>query len=544
MILQKRPVPETIGAIRRIARRVAGVYFLFAMLWIVLSDLALFDFVEDVPSFAGAELLKGAIFVLVTSALLYLFISYRFRPFLETTARIHAEGRLITAEDRYRALFERSLDCVFLADLEGNFLDANRAALDLLGYRRDEIPSISFKTLLNAEQLPLAFAALQRIVETGTQQEPLEFTVRRKDGGQVIVEIQSAAVYSDGVPTAVLGIARDVTERKHADAALRESEARFRTIVEQSTSGFCLIQDGKLAYVNVRMIEIFGYASADEIVGKSPMELVAAKDRETVAANIRRLLDAEVSDLAYSFTGLRKDGSEFVVGVHGSFTAYQGRPTMMGLLQDISERKRAEEEIQRYILRLEQAMQSTINVVATIGELRDPYTHGHERRVGEIATAIATEMGLDDNRVEGIRIAGYLHDVGKIGVPAEILSKPTRLTNAEFELVKDHARQSYEILKTVQFPWPVAEVAWQHHERLDGSGYPRGLKGNDIITEARVLAVADVVEAMSSHRPYRPGLGIELALAEIERNRGKLYDPLVVDACLRLFRERGYTLPG
>jgi len=187
-------------------------------------------------------------------------------------------------------------------------------------------------------------------------------------------------------------------------------------------------------------------------------------------------------------------------------------------------------------------MQSTINVVATIGELRDPYTHGHERRVGEIAAAIATEMGLQDNQVEGIRVAGYLHDVGKIAVPAEILAKPTKLTKAEFNLVKDHAQQSYDILKTVPFPWPVAEAAWEHHERFDGSGYPRGLKGEEILPEARILAVADTIEAMASHRPYRPGLGIDRALAEIEKNRGKLYCPRVVDACLRLFREKGYRL--
>ena len=188
-------------------------------------------------------------------------------------------------------------------------------------------------------------------------------------------------------------------------------------------------------------------------------------------------------------------------------------------------------------------MHSTIEVVSTIGELRDPYTHGHEHRVGDIAVAIATEMGLPEDRIEGICVAGYLHDVGKIAVPAEILSKPSKLSKVEFDLVKQHAQQSYEILKNVEFPWPVAEAAWQHHERLDGSGYPRGLKGDAIILEARILAVADTLEAMASHRPYRPGLGIDKALAEIERGRGTAYDPLVVDACLRLFSEKNFKLP-
>jgi putative nucleotidyltransferase with HDIG domain len=196
------------------------------------------------------------------------------------------------------------------------------------------------------------------------------------------------------------------------------------------------------------------------------------------------------------------------------------------------------------VAKLRRAVQSTIEVVSTIGELRDPYTHGHERRVGEVATAIATEMGLPAERIEGVRVCAYLHDVGKIAVPAEILSKPTRLSATEFELVKQHAQQSYEILKGMEFPWPVAEAVWQHHERLDGSGYPRKLKGEEIILEARILAVADTVEAMASHRPYRAALGVDAALTEIESNRGKLYDPTVVDACLQLFRVKGYQLPA
>jgi putative two-component system response regulator len=176
--------------------------------------------------------------------------------------------------------------------------------------------------------------------------------------------------------------------------------------------------------------------------------------------------------------------------------------------------------------------------------MRDPYTAGHERRVAELAAAVATEMDLPAFTVEGIHFGALIHDLGKIQVPAEILSKPTRISPVEFELIKGHAQAGYEILKGIEYPWPVAEMARQHHERLDGSGYPRGLKGDDILLEARVLAVADTVEAMASHRPYRPGLGIDKALAEIKRGRGSIYDPLVADACLRLFRDKGYQLPA
>ena len=195
---------------------------------------------------------------------------------------------------------------------------------------------------------------------------------------------------------------------------------------------------------------------------------------------------------------------------------------------------------------LDQALRGAAEMISTIAELRDPFTHMHERRVSEVAvaTAIAEELRLDANRVEGIRIAAGLHDIGKIGTPAEIISKPGRLTPNEFEFIKLHAQQGYEILKGVNFPWPLAQVALQHHERLDGSGYPQGLKGDAIILEARIIAVADVVEAMASHRPYRQALGVEEALGEIERGRGVTFDPAVADACLRLFRDKGYKIPG
>ena len=206
-------------------------------------------------------------------------------------------------------------------------------------------------------------------------------------------------------------------------------------------------------------------------------------------------------------------------------------------------RERAEKQAQGYLTQLESAFMSTVEVATTLSELRDPYTAGHERRVGKIAAAIGAELGLDAHQQEGLRVAGYLHDIGKITIPAEILSKPGKLSRLEFQLIQAHAQSSYEVLKDVRFPWPVAEVALQHHERMDGSGYPQGLRGNAILLEARIMAVADVVEAMSSHRPYRAGLGIDAALVEIERGSGCGYDRVVAAACLRLFREKGYTLP-
>jgi putative nucleotidyltransferase with HDIG domain len=199
-----------------------------------------------------------------------------------------------------------------------------------------------------------------------------------------------------------------------------------------------------------------------------------------------------------------------------------------------------EEQVKMSLIRVETALESTVKALGVTSELRDPYTAGHQRRVTQLATAIAREMGFTENQINGIRVAGLLHDIGKIMIPAEILTKPSKLTEVEFAIVKTHSRASYDILKSIEFPWPVAQIVIQHHEKLNGSGYPSGLKWDEILMEARILCVADIVEAMSSHRPYRPALGIDVALEDILANKGVLYDPVVVDSCVKLFREKGF----
>ncbi len=210
------------------------------------------------------------------------------------------------------------------------------------------------------------------------------------------------------------------------------------------------------------------------------------------------------------------------------------------LKQDIVRRENAEAEAQSTLAKLRSAMGGVVQAMALTVERRDPYTAGHQRRVSDLARGVAAEMGLPSHQIDGIRMAGLIHDLGKICVPAEILSKPGQLTEVEHTLIKDHPQVGYEILKGIEFPWPVAQIVLQHHERIDGSGYPAGLAGDDIIIEAKTLAVADVVEAMASHRPYRPTLGRDMALEEISKNRGVKYDPYVVDACVKLLTEKGF----
>ncbi|MDO9011888.1 MAG: GAF domain-containing protein [Gallionella sp.] len=196
---------------------------------------------------------------------------------------------------------------------------------------------------------------------------------------------------------------------------------------------------------------------------------------------------------------------------------------------------------QEQLVQLQDSLDDTVQAIATIVEMRDPYTAGHQIRVADLAMTIARQMGLSEEQVHAIHLAGIVHDLGKIQIPAEILSKPGKITDIEYSLIKIHPQAGYGILKGINFPWPIALMVLQHHERLDGSGYPQGLKGDAILLGARILAVADVIEAISAHRPYRPGLGIEAALAEITKNREIFYDPQAVDACLTIFREQHYS---
>jgi putative nucleotidyltransferase with HDIG domain len=210
------------------------------------------------------------------------------------------------------------------------------------------------------------------------------------------------------------------------------------------------------------------------------------------------------------------------------------------LKQEIVERKQAEERLQQSYNKLQQNLDETVNAMSLTVEERDPYTAGHQRRTADLAVTLARKMGLSSQVVKGIQTAGLIHDIGKISIPAEILSKPGRLNEVEIQLIRRHPQVAYEILRNIDFPWPVDQIVLQHHEKVNGSGYPMGLSGKEMLVEAKILCVADVVETIASHRPYRPGLGIDKALGEISKNKGVLYDPVVVDACLDLFRKDGY----
>jgi PAS domain S-box-containing protein len=449
--------------------------------------------------------------------------------------------RLMESERRLQDILDNTSMVVFVKDLDGRYLTINRRYEELFHITREAIKSRTDRDLFPpevAERLrQYDLLALEK--RTGIE---VEEQVPQDDGVHTYVSAKFPLFQSDGTPYGVCGIAHDITARLRTEAALRAAEAKFRGLVEQSMVGVYMVDGDNLLYANPRSEEIFGYG-AGELVGRPFLDLFAEADRDAVRGEFARVRRREARFARIDAKGRHRSGEVLMIGIVGALAELGGEQVVIGAVQDITDKWRAERRAAKYMAHLEQAMLGTVSAVSRMMDLRDPYTSGHERRVGEIAAMIASQIGLGTDVQQGLRVAGAVHDVGKITVPAEVLSKPGKLSAVEFELIKSHPAQGFEVLKGIEFPWPVAEVARQHHERWDGSGYPAGLQGESIIVEARILAVADVVEAMSSHRPYRAGLGVEKALAEIERGLGTAYDPQVAEACLGLFRNGGYRIP-
>jgi PAS domain S-box-containing protein len=330
--------------------------------------------------------------------------------------------------------------------------------------------------------------------------------------------------------------ASDHRARLSAESALRASENRYRRMVETAAEGILVVDEQfVITFCNLRMVNMLGYG-AGELVGRRLSDLHVAADAEFRTDEEARRRAGESSQYQRRF--LRADGSELWVNVSASpiFDDDGSFAGSLAMVADISEQRDAEG-------RLKQALTGTVAAMGALVEMRDPYTAGHERRTAELVVAMADRLGLDRETVETLDLTARMHDIGQIAVPAEILTRPGRLSQNEFTLVKAHPQVAYEILSSIDFGRPIAEVILQHHERLDGSGYPNGISGDDLLLEARILAVADVVEAMSSHRPYRPALGVEAALAEVAAGAGRLYDPAVVEACQQVFAA-GFVFEG
>ncbi len=343
------------------------------------------------------------------------------------------------------------------------------------------------------------------------------------------------------------GLQIEITERKQAEKALVESEEKYRSIFENTGTATLIIEeDTIISMVNTQFEKLSGY-SKDEIENKMKWtDFVVPEDLERMKEyHIARRKAGEKPPAEYEFHFIDRKGE--IKNIFLKVGIIPDTKKSIASLIDITERKQIEEnlknakdELQQSYQKLKKSMDAAIDTMSRIIEAKDPYTSGHQHRVSQLSICIAREMGFNEDKIEGIRIASLIHDIGKIGLPTEILSKPTKLTDLEFSLIKEHSQVGHDILKPIHFSYPIAKIVLQHHERINGSGYPQGLKSEEILPEAKIIGVADVVEAMSSFRPYRPALGTDVALEEIFQNKNILYDPKVVDICLKLFKEKKF----
>jgi PAS domain S-box-containing protein/putative nucleotidyltransferase with HDIG domain len=462
---------------------------------------------------------------------------------------------------RHAKLMEMAADAVMLRGFEtGSIIEVNPQLETLTGYSKDTLLQMSAENLHPKARLMEYRKACEEWKQTGKGY--LHNTlIRRKDGSTIPVEIAASVIKSDG-KVFIQEVWRDLTKREGFDAtikryaeelenlvaertkSLKESEEKFRTLVETANDAIFIAdaETGTIIKTNKSAEALLGLP-AEQIVGMNQAQLHPADEAERyheIFEGHVRSGKAMTSDLYVC----HKDGRKIPVDISASVVELGGHKLIQGIFHDTSARKQTEEALEKSSEQLRASLIGTILAVSRAVGARDPYTAGHQQRVSQLSRAIAQEMGLDSERIDGLRLGASIHDIGKIYLPAEILSKPTKLSVLEYEMIKTHSQVGYDILKDIAFPWPVADIAHQHHEHLDGSGYPQGLKGDEICLEARIVAVADVFEAMVSHRPYRPGLSIEVTLEELESKRGKWFDADVVDTCLKLFSENRFSFEG
>jgi PAS domain S-box-containing protein/putative nucleotidyltransferase with HDIG domain len=462
--------------------------------------------------------------------------------FLDITEQLRVKDELKHSQALLGAVVENIPAMVFLKRAEDLRFDLfNRAGEQLLGYSRADLLGKNDHDLFPKEQADFFMQKDREVLASHRLMEILEEPIKTADGSEKWLHTFKIGLYDEaGHPSHLLGISVDITARKKVEDELRESEAKLAEAQRMAHLGHWYLDlvknELKWSDEIYRIFEIdpqhFGATY------EAFLDSIHPDDRDAVN---KAYADSLKNRSSYQIEHrlLMKDGRiKYIEEKCDTTFADDGTPLRsLGTVQDVTVTRFAERALREHQEVLEQALEGTIHTVSMAVELRDPYTAGHQRRVAELACAIGRAMALDEERVKGIRLGATIHDIGKIAVPAEVLSKPSRLTPIEYQIVREHAVMGYNILKDVKFPWPVAEIAHQHHERMDGSGYPQGLKGEAICLEARIVAVADVVESMASHRPYRPGLGMPAALDEIASHRGVLYDTQVVDACCRVLDE-------
>jgi len=437
-------------------------------------------------------------------------------------------------EKRYHAIFENTGTATVMIEKDTTISLANSIFEKLSGYSRSEIENKkSWTEFVMREDLKrMKKHHHDRRIKSDAAPGNYEFRFIDRFGN--IKDIFLTVSMIPGTEKSAASLI-DISDIKEAEEKIKESEESYRSLFENSLDGiYRTTLKGKYIDANPSLIKMLGYGSKDELLAIDiPTQLYARKEDRPKPDKRNRIFEARLK---------KKDGSIIEVEINSGVTYKDGKPVCYeGIVRDITERKIAEKKIKESYRKLQKVLNDVISTLASIVEVRDPYTSGHQKRVTSLAIAIAEELGLNKERIEAIGIAALIHDIGKINLPESILTWPGKLSEIEYGMIKTHPQLGYDMIKHIDFPEPVADIVLQHHERIDGSGYPKGLKRKEIIPEAKILAVADVVEAMASHRPYRPSLGMESALKEIRQNRGKLYEPKVVNACIKLINSKKFN---
>jgi len=495
----------------------------------------------------------------------------------DITKEHKAEEALKASEYKYHNLYDSSREGIFFTDMKSNVLGANKACTDMLGYSMDELKNIPFDKLTPKKcHKKEKNNTFKKLIKLGNFDEN-EREFIKKDGTIISVSVRRwLTLDKKGKPQGVWGFIRDITENKKAEETIKDRDRRYFTFFENSPMPITVkdlseikkyldrLKEKKIKdlrkYLDSNFFRIMPSIMKIKLLeaNKAILKMLEASSKEDLLNNLGKIFTKELLNyykeaiIAY-FKGKKEFSGETIfntlkgkkVNVYMRMNIIPGSgDTLKKVLStaiDITRQKKLDKELKECHKQLERTLSGTINALAAMAESRDPYTSGHQKRVTILAVAIAQDIGLDENIIEAVRIAALVHDIGKINVPSSILTRPGKISDIEFDMAKIHPSVGYEILKNIDFPWPIADIILQHHEKLDGSGYPKGLKEKDIKIEAKMLAVADVVEAMSSNRPYRPALGLDEAIKEITSGRGKVYDLSIVDSCLKILKGKGLS---
>ncbi len=516
---------------------------------LLISEITSFETVRRFLRLGASDyILKPMIKEEVTKRISNALEKKRLKDELNTVKR---KQSILEQQNQY--IIQNSHDIIYSLDEEGNFTYISDLVKNVLGYDSRQLIGKHYSTIIYPEYSDKAKFVFNERRNKKRESNNIKLGLKPVESGNsqkryVPVHLNAKGIYENvngsgsSKYVGTYGIVRDVSKSIETLELLKLQRIFYQELFDNPVKALVMLDnENRVLDANKSFQDLFQY-SIDELRFNDLHNLIVPDSLNSEADLIsdKAVNEGFAQKLSYR---KRKDDTEVNVEISGFPIKHKGNNIgLYGEYRDLTTCNDSKKVLLDTLKKLRKAMGGIVHAMVSTVEVRDPYTAGHQERVADLARAIAKEMNLSKDEIEGIRLAGTLHDLGKVNIPAEILSRPGQLTEIEFSLIQRHPEIAYKILQNIDTPWPIAEIVYQHHERIDGSGYPLGLKGDEIYISSRILTVADVVEAIASHRPYRPALGIEKALDEITRNRGILYDKEVVDVCLKLFEEKRFVL--